>query len=161
MAESVREAVLIASVLATGLFAGLFYAFSVAVMPGLARGGDRTFVEAMQRINNAILNPWFAVVFAGTPPVLLAAAVLHAPAGQWGPLVWLVAALVLVLLVIGVTMSVNVPLNNALDDAGPQGSEARATRVRRGFERRWVRWNTLRTALSALALACVALALVS
>lgn len=161
MAELVQDGVLIAAVVATGLFAGLFYAFSVAVMPGLARGGDGTFVESMQRINAAILNPWFAAVFAGTPLVLLAAAVLHLPAGQRGPLGWLVAALVLVVVVIGVTMSANVPLNNALDRAGPQGSEAATARVRRGFERRWVRWNTLRTAVSALALACVAVALVS
>jgi hypothetical protein len=34
--------VLGAAVLVTGLVAGLFYAFSCAVMPGLARTGDRT-----------------------------------------------------------------------------------------------------------------------
>ena len=40
-----------------GLIAGLFYAWACSVMPGLARTTDRTFVEAMHHMNQAIINP--------------------------------------------------------------------------------------------------------
>ena len=45
--------------MAMALIAGLFYSFSVAVMTGLARADDRTFIDTMQRINRAIQNPMF------------------------------------------------------------------------------------------------------
>jgi uncharacterized membrane protein len=51
-------ATLVAGTVTTGLMAGLFAAFSYAVMPGLARTDDATFVRSMQRINVAILNPF-------------------------------------------------------------------------------------------------------
>ena len=56
---------LLLAVLTVGLMAGVYAAFAFAVMPGLARTADRTFVEAMQRINVAILNGWFLVCFLG------------------------------------------------------------------------------------------------
>ena len=61
----VTTAVLLGATLCTGLMAGLFYAYSVSVMPGLSGAADRTVVETMQRINVAILNGWFGVVFGG------------------------------------------------------------------------------------------------
>ncbi|WP_373564207.1 MULTISPECIES: hypothetical protein [unclassified Streptomyces] len=57
--ETTTGAALFLAVLATGLMAGLFAAFAYAVMPGLGRSGDRTFVEAMRNINKTILNGWF------------------------------------------------------------------------------------------------------
>ena len=59
-------AALVAATVTNGLMAGLFVAYSYAVMPGLGRTGDRTFVEAMQQMNAAILNGWFGVCFAGS-----------------------------------------------------------------------------------------------
>ena len=56
---------LLLAVLTVGMMAGVYAAFAFAVMPGLARAADRTFVEAMQRINVAILNGWFLICFLG------------------------------------------------------------------------------------------------
>ena len=42
-------AALVAATITNGLMAGLFAAYSYAVMPGLGRTGDATFVEAMQQ----------------------------------------------------------------------------------------------------------------
>ncbi|WP_343233387.1 anthrone oxygenase family protein [Streptomonospora sp. PA3] len=153
------EAVTVAAVVATGLFAGLFCAFSFAVMPGLARSADRTFVEAMQRINTAILNPVFAAVFAGAPVLLLAALALHLPAGRPAPPAWLAAALLSAVAAIAVTLGLNVPLNNALGAAGRPADDAAAQAARARFETAWVRWNTVRSLLSVLALVCAAAAL--
>lgn len=43
--ETARFASLIAATITTGLVSGLFYGFSVAVMPGLRRTGDRAVIE--------------------------------------------------------------------------------------------------------------------
>jgi hypothetical protein len=64
-------------VLATGfngLLAGLYAAFSVAVMPGLARADDRTLIGTMVWINERILNLWFIALFLGSPLLAVAAA---------------------------------------------------------------------------------------
>ena len=52
--------------LGCGLIAGLFFAFSVAVMQALARLPAAGGIAAMQSINSAILNPLFLSVFLGT-----------------------------------------------------------------------------------------------
>ncbi|MDA0563392.1 DUF1772 domain-containing protein [Streptomonospora sp. S1-112] len=161
MAEVARTGVLVAAMVATGWFAGLFFAFQIAVMPGLARCGDRVFVSAMRAMNTAILNPLFAVAFVGSPLALAAAGLLHLAPAQRPALVWIAAAFVLVVGVVVVTMTRNVPLNDALEREGAaaEDDEAAAAAVRRRFAGPWTRWNALRTAASALALACLAAAL--
>lgn len=111
-------------------------------MPGLGRTDDRTFVDAMQQINIAILGPWFFLTFFGAPVLTVVAAVLHLPATGRAVLPWIVAALVLYGVVLTVTVGVNVPLNNALAANGPPDRIADLAQVRARFEAAWVRWNT-------------------
>lgn len=143
---------MIIAVTLAGLSAGLFATFSYAVMPGLRRTDDATFVGTMRAINVAILNPAFAVVFVGAAVALVAALVAsRGTAATW----WLVAALVLY--VAGawvVTASVNIPLNDAL------AADDDATAARADFERRWVVANHVRSALTTAALVCSAVAAV-
>ena len=139
---------LVGAVITNGLAAGLFAAFSYAVMPGLGRTGDRTFVEAMRQMNAAILNGWFGVCFGGA--VLFAAAAVLLHLGRPG-LAWIVAGLVLYVAVLVVTFRVNVPLNDALAAAG-DGDPAAA---RAAFEGAWVRWNVVRAVLSTAAFGCL------
>jgi uncharacterized membrane protein len=140
-----RTISLVLSLLTTGLAAGVFYTFSMSVMPGLARVGDRPFVEAMSSVNRAILNGWFAIAFGGAPLFTAVALLLHLGAGHRAPLPWLVAALVLYLAQLVITFAVNVPLNNALDAVDPGTDDLAAARGR--FEAPWVRWNLVRTLL--------------
>ena len=93
--DSLRVLSLLAATLATGLMAGLYFAFSCAVMPGLASADDRTFVAAMQWINVRILNGWFAVAFGGSFVLTTVALLLHVPPAGRGALPWVAAALVL------------------------------------------------------------------
>jgi uncharacterized membrane protein len=146
-------AALVAAVITNGLMAGLFAAYSYAVMPGLGRSGDTTFVEAMRHMNAAILNGWFGVCFGGAVLFAVLAAVLHL--GRPG-LVWIVAGLVLYVAVLVVTFRVNVPLNDALAAAGE--ADPAVTRAR--FEGVWVRWNVVRAVLSTGAFGCLVGALV-
>lgn len=146
---------LIAATIAMGLIAGLFYTFSCAVMPGLARTDDRTYVVAMQRINEAILNGWFALSFGGALVLTGLAAVLHLGDDQRSVLPWIVAGLVLYVVVLVVTFRANIPLNNALAAAGEPDYAA----VRERFATEWVRWNLVRTLVNTAAFAALACAL--
>ncbi|GIG56734.1 membrane protein [Longispora fulva] len=156
----IRGAVLIAATVTTGLIAGLFYSFSVAVMPGLRQVEDRSFVDTMQRINVAIINGWFMLCFVGALLLTALAAVLHLRAAGRTVLPWLVAAFVLYLVMFVITSAVNVPLNNALDAAGKPGAIADLAAVRARFEATWVGWNVVRAVVSSAAFGCLTWALV-
>ncbi|MFI6063931.1 DUF1772 domain-containing protein [Micromonospora sp. NPDC051227] len=152
---------LFAATLATGLTAGLFAAFAYAVMPGLARTDDRTLVLAMRRINESILNGWFAVCFGGALLFTLLAAVLHLGAERRAVLPWTVAGLLLYLVVLGVTAVVNVPLNNVLARAGDVDDATDLAALRARFEVTWVRGNVVRAVASTGAFGLLAWALVA
>ena len=146
--------VLVAATVAAGLVAGLFYAYAVSVMPGLARADDKSFVEAMRGINVAIINGWFFLSFLGAPLLAGAAVVLHLRGGA--TLWWAVAGFALLAAMIVLTGAVHLPMNNALDAGGNAYAEVRAR-----FETSWVRWNLLRTAFAVAGFGCLVAALVS
>lgn len=153
------HAVLLAATVTMGLNAGLFYAFSMGAMPGLARTGDETFVHAMQQINRAILNPWLALILAGPGVLMVVSAVVQLGAGDRGELPWTIAGFGLYLAMLVITMGINVPLNNQLDRAQPATTTDFAS-VRGRFEASWVRWNIVRTVAATASFGCLAVALV-
>ena len=155
MLEMWQGATLVAATLLTGLMAGLYFAFSIAVLPGLGRCDDATFVAAMRSVNRRILNAPFGLAFVGAPLVILVAGALHLGGQAPQVIFWNLAAFLLYALTLGITFRVNVPLNDLLE-AGDE--EAKAARAR--FERRWRRWNHARTLLSTAALGCLAWSLV-
>lgn len=132
-----------------GLVAGLFLAFATAVMPGLARSDDRTFVATMQHVNVAIVNPLFVTVLVA--PLVLGIAVLTGPA-RW----WVLAALVLYVATLLVTGAGNIPLNDALAAAGAHDDTA----ARQAFEDPWNRLHLVRTATVVASFGCCLVALV-
>ena len=148
-----RTATLLAATVTTGVVAGLFYAFSICVMPGLRGTDDRTFVDVMQRVNVAILNGWFALCFGGAL-VCTGAAVVQSLSRRGE--VWPVAAaLTLYVVVLAITFAVNVPLNNRLQAAGAPAGLSDPAAVRAAFEDLWVRWNVVRAVVSTAAFACL------
>lgn len=155
MLDAVRGPTLIAATLATGLLAGLFFAFAVAVMPALTRVDDRTFIDTMQRVNEAVLNPWFFLAFLGAPLLTAVTAVLQFRDGGRAALPWTLAGLVLHGIALAVTIGVNVPLNDALAAAGPPARIADPAQVRAQFEAGWVRWNLVRSLTTAAAFGCL------
>ncbi|MER7418972.1 anthrone oxygenase family protein [Micromonospora peucetia] len=79
-----------------------------------------------------------------------------------GPvLLWIVAALACYLVTFGVTIGLNVPLNDRLEAAGPVDRIAELADVRVWFEAAWVRWNLVRTLSSVAAFACLIVALLT
>ena len=147
-------AALVAATVTSGLVAGLFAAFSYAVMPGLARTDDATFVGAMQKINVAILNPVFGLCFGGALVFGVLAVLAHLRRSE--PLPWVIAGAVLYVAVLVVTFAVNVPLNDALN----AGTTSAVRDLSAAFEDVWVRWNVVRSVLSLAAFGSLGWALV-
>ncbi|HEY8480666.1 MAG TPA: anthrone oxygenase family protein [Spirillospora sp.] len=158
--RTLQSITLMASTVGTGLVAGLLFAYACSVMPGLGRSSDRTFVEAMQNINRAIINPWFLVPFVGSLPLIVLAAVLAWRGHGRSALPWILAALVLYVIAFLITRGVNIPLNDRLDRAGDPARVADPAEIRRNFEGRWVTWHLVRTVAHTAAFACLAWALV-
>ena len=142
-----------AAALGAALMAGLFFAFSVAVMGALGRIAPAAGIAAMQSINIVILNPWFFLAFFGTAAVCAALAVMallrwHEP----GAALLLIACALYLVGNIVVTMVCNVPLNTALAAADPASAEGAALWSR--YLSTWTAWNHVRTVscLASLAL---------
>ncbi|XVQ10071.1 DUF1772 domain-containing protein [Spirillospora sp. CA-255316] len=156
----VRGWTLASATLAMGLIAGFFYAYACSVMIGLARVDDRTFISTMQWINATVRNQWFAPSFFGALALTALAVLAHLIHGRRPTLAWTAAALVLYAVAFGITMAVNVPLNDDLAAAGNPATLHDPAAVRAAFEDRWAAWNIARTIASTAALVCLLRALI-
>ncbi|MEP6667004.1 MAG: anthrone oxygenase family protein [Nocardioidaceae bacterium] len=154
------EVSLVTATIAMGLMAGLFYGFACSVMPGLRRADDRTFVVAMQRINIAILNGWFAVAFGGAVVLTALAGLFHIREEGRPALWWIMAAFILYIVTLAITMRVSVPLNDQLEEAGLPDDVSDLHAIRTRFEAPWVRWNFVRGLVNTAAFICLIVALV-
>ncbi len=79
-----RHLFFVLALLCTALSAGIFYAFSTIVMPGLDLGGALSAIHAMQGINTVVRNALFAAVFFGALVIPLLAALGARSAGHRG-----------------------------------------------------------------------------
>ncbi len=158
--EAMRVFALVAATVTTGLTAGLFYTYACSVTPGLGTTGDFMVAQVMQRLNVAILNGWFLLGFVGALVFTAVAVVLHLPSDGRRVLPAAVGALVCYTASLVVTRVVNLPLNQALADAGQPGLTGQPVRMCGRFRTRWVRWNAARALLSTAALGFLCWALV-
>jgi uncharacterized membrane protein len=143
----------VASVVLLGLSAGVFYGFSSFVMSGLARASDDAAGAGMSGINETAVLPAFMSVFFG-------ALLVPAATGIWGLVdgrdggAWILAAAAVYLIgTFGVTMALNVPLNNRLLAAHDKAAGWRA------YWRPWTAWNHVRTLAGVVATALAAVGL--
>jgi uncharacterized membrane protein len=160
MTDALREVVLIAATMAMGLMAEVFGMYGNAIMPGLRRTDDRTFVAAFQLIGrSSIPRSW------------------RHSSERWRSLLWprcfisppmdaqccpgSLQHLFLDLFVFVITIGVNVPRNNEIKAAGNVERITDPHVVRERFdEAKWARWNHLRTFASTVAFGLLAWALV-
>jgi uncharacterized membrane protein len=130
--------------LGSALVAGIFFAFSTFIMAALGRIPSEQGIAAMQSINVTVINPLFMLAFMGTGVLCLA--LLAGAYGRWeesaGKLIF-AAGLIYLVGVIGVTMVMNVPLNNALAAVQPGTPEAAMLWAR--YLQDWTFWNHVRT----------------
>lgn len=117
------------------------------------QGLERMFASIDHGINVPVIVGW-----AINPAVMGAALWIfrHDRGIRW----WIVAALCLQVVTVATTITVNVPLNNAIVAAGDPTGVA-ATEVREAFREEWWRtWNLVRTWTSVGTFACMTWALV-
>jgi uncharacterized membrane protein len=139
-----------AAAIGSGLVAGIFFAFSSFVMAALGRLPLDHGISAMNAINVTVINPTFFLAFFGTAALCLAASA--GVALRWtatGGTLVLLASVLYLAGVIGVTMFRNVPLNNSLAAMSLGTPEAAAFWAR--YLNEWTMWNTVRTVAPVLA----------
>ncbi|SDS33071.1 anthrone oxygenase family protein [Actinoplanes derwentensis] len=161
MTDPVRTTTLFIAAISLGLMAGLFYGYAGSVMPALRRADDHTVIDVMQRINVAIQNPLFGLLFTGALIATGVAAFQQFSAGHTAVWVPLVIGLVLYLATMAITFGVNIPLNNRLAAAGPARGIADPQRVRGEFFDRWVRAHHQRTLTCTGAFAAIVWSLIA
>ena len=157
--SALRTGSLIGAIITMGLTAGLFWAFAYSVMNALANVDDRTFVNVFNKINVAILNPWFAFCFGGGLVFAIIAALTHLGADHRPVLLWAGVAGVLYVVALAITMGINVPLNNSLALVDPSESAATLAAARQSFEGKWVTWNIVRAGVHTAAFGAMCWAL--
>jgi uncharacterized membrane protein len=142
------------SLLATGAIFGFFYAWICSTMWGLDAAAPTVAIAAMQAINASVRNIVFAPAFFGTPVLLLTTAVLARQARRresaWA---FLAAGLIYLLGGLVLTVTVNVPMNEALAAVRLPLDREQAKAVWSAYSGPWQAWNVVRTAASGLALA--------
>lgn len=147
-----------AAAIGSGLVAGVFFAFSTFVMKALGRLPAAQGMAAMQSINVVVLNPLFLGVFLGTAVACVGIAVGAVWRWDGARGAWLLAGALLYLIgTFAVTVTCNVPLNDALAAVSPTDPEAPARWA--DYASRWTTWNHVRTAAAVAATGCLTAAL--
>ncbi|AWI25308.1 anthrone oxygenase family protein [Flavobacterium pallidum] len=154
---NLQNITLIPALLCTALISGLYYAYSCSVNPGLGRLPDAEYLSAMQSINRAIVNGLFFASFFGTLVFLGLTTFAHYNTQKF---VWLLAAAVIYIIgSFGVTISGNVPLNDALDAFHISSASADEIRqMRMHFENPWNFYHRIRSIATFVSLIMVATA---
>lgn len=158
MIDKMLHTLVVAATLGSGLMAGLFFAFSVAIMTALTRLPAAHGIAAMQSINTSILNPFFGLVFGGTAIASVVLAVVSpfrwpVTGSPWilaGSLLYLTGGLL-------VTIVFNVPRNDALAGLDPNAPASAVEWA--GYVSSWTAWNHVRTFLCLAATLCLGLSL--
>jgi uncharacterized membrane protein len=142
-----------ASILLTGLLAGLFYGFQCSIINGLGALGNREYLLGFQSINKAILNPVFFLSFMGSLIVLTITCYAAYKSGANHLLPYLLlSTAVYAFAVFGITVVCNVPLNEqlmAFDMMSATDSQMEAMRQR--YENIWNYWHLIRTVAAVVA----------
>jgi uncharacterized membrane protein len=159
------DALAFVATLGSALMAGLFFAFSIAVMKALGVLPPTQGIAAMQSINRVVVNRGFLVVFFGTGAACIAvivAALLDGGAADGafatGSVFAIAGSFLYLAGTLLVTMVFNVPRNNALARADAASTEGAA--LWRRYLVEWTAWNHVRTATSLAATACLVVALI-
>jgi len=146
---------LLALILSALIF-GFFYAWVCSTMWGLDRLDPATAIAAMNAMNGSVRNGVFAPAFFGTAPALLVAAIV-ARHNRPAALLFGLAAVTYALLGVGITASVNAPMNAELARTAIPDDPAQAQQIWTAYSSRWQTWNQIRALGSGLAFILAAL----
>ncbi len=152
MEISIKSLILFGAVVLTGLSAGLFYAWSVSVIPGTQRITATTYLETMQAINRAILNPAFFLIFFGSAVLLGLSCIGQFNTSRMAFWLLLLSSIFYLAGTVGVTGLGNVPLNNELDNLNlTELTSNKLEEFRQYYETNWNRLHLIRTVFAVMA----------
>ena len=148
---SALEITLLVATVASGITAGVCFAFATFLMKAFDRLGPTDAIRVMQSLNAMILRSatmatWFGAAIAGVIAAFLSG----------GATTVTISAALYAVAAILITGRGNVPLNEALDRTDPHAPEA--AEAWQNYQRRWGQWNWARTILMVLATTGFALA---
>lgn len=136
------------TIVLNALSTGFFFSWSVSVIVGTKKTGDFTYLETMQSINKAILNPLFFVVFFGSLITLFFSVILQYNDKSMFWFIGIAAAIYLIG-TFGATAFGNVPLNNELEALNlTELSTYELKSFRNYYESKWNQWHSIRTVSS-------------
>ncbi|MFY0597767.1 MAG: DUF1772 domain-containing protein [Cognatishimia sp.] len=141
-----------AALLLSAAIFGFFYAWVCSTMWGLDAADPRVAIEAMQAMNASVRNATFAPAFFGTPFALwIAAALLWRLKSKTSA--WLFAGAGVTYFCLGMmlTMTINVPMNQALALVEVPASTQEAQVIWDDYSGPWQFWNQTRTVTSGIA----------
>lgn len=143
--------VLSALLLSAAIF-GFFYAWVCSTMWGLDTADPRTAIAAMQAMNASVRNIVFAPSFFGTPVVAtLTAVVLWTQQHRLSAKLFLLSAVIYFCFGLVLTLTINVPMNEALALLDVPENIADAEQIWQAYSPRWQFWNIARTVASGIA----------
>jgi len=141
--------IIVSAITGAGLITGLLFAFSNFVMKALAELPADKGMYAMQRINIWIVNPLFMLLFTGTPVLcLLISTYALFDINTPGSLYLLTGSILYLIGPFGVTLMLNVPLNNLL----ARTDISNADEVWPMYQKKWQYWNHIRTYLGVVSM---------
>jgi len=150
MSARILSVLPLGAALGCALVAGVMFAFSSFVMPGLARMAPPQGIAAMQSINRSAVSSSFLAVFVGTAAicaVVAGAALLDAKGA--GDALRIGGAVAYLAGAVAITRVIHVPRNDALDALDPRSVEAAA--LWPGYIATWTAWNHVRMVAATLA----------
>lgn len=148
------------SLLSSGAIFGFFYAWVCSTMWGLDAANPALAIGAMQAMNASVRNVVFAPAFFGTPFILIATAMLAWFARmKAASLIFAIAGLLYLSGGIILTMTVNVPMNEALAIVTIPQNAGEAQRIWENYSGPWQFWNMIRTFVSGITLALTGIAI--
>lgn len=160
MEMNIKSITLFLAIITTALSAGLFYAWVVSVIPGTKRIPDQAYLETMQSINRAILNPGFFIIFFGAIVLLGASTFLQYRIKIDSTFYLMLSATLIYLFgTLGVTMFGNVPLNNIVEALDLSNfTEVNFKNARHAYEEKWNQLNLIRTIAALISFFLILLA---
>lgn len=141
------------SLILSGAMFGFFYAWVCSTMWGLDAAPPAVAIQAMQAMNASVRNAVFAPAFFGTPIALLVAAGLAFALGlRVSGAAFALGAIVYLLGVFVVTMTVSVPMNEALAAVDVAAVTDKARAIWQDYSGPWQAWNTGRAVAAGVVL---------
>ena len=152
-ANPVKALALLSLIFAGAMF-GFFFAWVCSTMWGLDAADANVAIAAMQAMNASVRNWVFAPAFFGTPVLLMFTALAALKGRQLRTAIcFALAGLLYVLGAMLPTMTVNVPLNEALALVETPLDPAGAQEAWRSYSDTWQFWNTVRAVVAGFVLA--------